>query len=55
MKNFKAVEFMRKVRDQLDQKYARLTIGERLDKTHEEVQKSKLWKKLSKKHRIVSV
>ena len=50
MENFKAVEFMRKVRDDLDRKYAGLSIEERFKKTHEEAQKSELWKRLSKRH-----
>ena len=49
MGTFRAVEFMRKVRDDLDKKYSGLSLEERLKRTHKEMERSELWKNLSQR------
>lgn len=43
---------MRKMREQLNKKYAKFSMEERLRKIHEDTQKTELWKKLHTKDRI---
>ncbi|MBI2118041.1 MAG: hypothetical protein HYT97_00265 [Elusimicrobia bacterium] len=54
MENFKAVEFMRKTRKDLDRKYIGLSLEERVKKMQEEVENDPFWKKFLKKHRVTT-
>ncbi len=55
MKEFKAVEFMRKQKRKLEKKYAKLPMEDVVERIHIEVKNSPVWRGFLKKHSVINV
>ncbi|MBI4668757.1 MAG: hypothetical protein HY747_06165 [Elusimicrobia bacterium] len=55
MLQIKAVEFMRDLRNDLEGRYAGLTLQERAERIKKEVEESPIWKDFLKQHRRTPV
>ncbi len=54
MMKIKAVEMMRKIRDDIDKEYAGVPLKERIQRMKKEIENDPLWQRFAKKHHSVS-